>query len=306
VLTILVVALAALSLSTHAMNPPFVSSEVKFADQSLEGLLIVPASCPSSPHYAGECGVTSPQDPDGGGGGNAPAQPSSNACVIGHSPSTIISGGTSLMSWNSNYQIFGIPFVVTGTITPTPGVVGPSGSTSVSPNVTTTYTGTFSPTGSLNGIPQSWLTPVQCSSLITVLPRDPGPTSCTQQFFCVGTDRYRQETNCTNTFIETCTYGCANGVCLGPPSPSGFIRVRPSLLRSGETTIVEWSTSHTASCSVTENNPNISDSWTGTNGTQTSSPINGQTTYTLSCTGLDGSNLGRSATVNIVPVFDEQ
>src|SRR3989338_706685 len=34
---------------------PFASSEVQFTDSSASGLAIVPASCPSSPHYAGEC-----------------------------------------------------------------------------------------------------------------------------------------------------------------------------------------------------------------------------------------------------------
>lgn len=34
---------------------PFVSSEVRFADASASGLAIVPASCPSNPHTAGEC-----------------------------------------------------------------------------------------------------------------------------------------------------------------------------------------------------------------------------------------------------------
>ena len=35
----------------------FESPEVKFADASPGGLSIVPASCPSSPHYAGECTI---------------------------------------------------------------------------------------------------------------------------------------------------------------------------------------------------------------------------------------------------------
>ena len=34
---------------------PFASSEVQFTDSSASGLAIVPASCPSTPDYAGEC-----------------------------------------------------------------------------------------------------------------------------------------------------------------------------------------------------------------------------------------------------------
>jgi len=42
-------------------GPAFTSSEVRFTDASRSGLAIVPASCPSSPHYIGQCtAVTTP------------------------------------------------------------------------------------------------------------------------------------------------------------------------------------------------------------------------------------------------------
>ncbi len=39
-------------------NKSFTSVEAKFTDASTGGLAIVPASCPSDPHYAGECSGT--------------------------------------------------------------------------------------------------------------------------------------------------------------------------------------------------------------------------------------------------------
>lgn len=53
VLTLLFFALAMNSASNN--NTPFQSSEVQFTDASRGGLAIVPASCPSSPHYGGDC-----------------------------------------------------------------------------------------------------------------------------------------------------------------------------------------------------------------------------------------------------------
>ena len=50
--TFLLVA-ALMVLTPH--RAPFSSSEVRFTDASASGLQIVPASCPSDPHYSGEC-----------------------------------------------------------------------------------------------------------------------------------------------------------------------------------------------------------------------------------------------------------
>jgi hypothetical protein len=78
--------------------------------------------------------------------------------------------------------------------------------------------------------------------------------------------------------------------------------VSPLLNQKGYTATVTWSTTLVTSCTVTSN---AGDSWTGTSGTKTSLPINGQTTFTAKCTGNDGSTLTQSATVNLIPVFCE-
>jgi len=54
VAVLLVVAALTLVFSSHVQKP-FASAEVQFTDASAHGLAIVPASCPSSPHYVGDC-----------------------------------------------------------------------------------------------------------------------------------------------------------------------------------------------------------------------------------------------------------
>lgn len=64
VLALVVVILYGRFSTNYQMNTGFHSSEVQFADNSIRGLSIVPASCPSSPHYVGQCS-TSSGCPDG-------------------------------------------------------------------------------------------------------------------------------------------------------------------------------------------------------------------------------------------------
>src|SRR3990167_1688161 len=66
-----------LSAASDSSSKPFSSVEVKFADPSLSGLSIVPASCPSVPsnpdypHVSPPCGGVGVGDGGGGGGGRA-------------------------------------------------------------------------------------------------------------------------------------------------------------------------------------------------------------------------------------------
>jgi hypothetical protein len=77
-------------------------------------------------------------------------------------------------------------------------------------------------------------------------------------------------------------------------------------VRSGNTTKVNWSSSNVKSCTVSAQN---GDTWTALRsviGGQVSTPITGETTYTLSCIPLDGSTLTKQATVRIIPTFQEK
>lgn len=87
---------------------------------------------------------------------------------------------------------------------------------------------------------------------------------------------------------------------------SADLTVVPGLVRSGNTTQVIWTSDHVKSCTVTGTN---GDTWTElaspVNG-ETSSPITGQTTYTLVCTTAIGTQKTSSSTVNIIPAYREQ
>lgn len=84
------------------------------------------------------------------------------------------------------------------------------------------------------------------------------------------------------------------------------ISATPSLLHPGDVTHVNWSSSHVSSCQVSGSN---GDAWTGTSSDaqgQTSSPINQQVIYTLTCTTASGKALApQQAVVNIIPTYKE-
>lgn len=126
---------------------------------------------------------------------------------------------------------------------------------------------------------------------------------CTPGYYCQGSNL---RDNCTDEVIEACAWGCFAGSCNPVPSPSATLKAVPSLVKQNNTTLVSWSSQYAATCAVTGTN---GDSWTGLNGSQTSSPIHSQTTYTLNCTGEEGadpSTVQKKAIVIIAPMFEEK
>jgi hypothetical protein len=105
-------------------------------------------------------------------------------------------------------------------------------------------------------------------------------------------------------------YTQLNGLCVQSQvaAPSGDITALPLLLKTGKTSEVSWNAASVASCTVSGTN---GDSWSCTGAacnattTETTMPIENQTTYTLSCTGLDNSAMQRSVTINVAPNFCE-
>jgi len=84
------------------------------------------------------------------------------------------------------------------------------------------------------------------------------------------------------------------------------IEAVPALVQPGETTQIVWTSDHVNACVVTASN---GDTWTALVSPlqgETSTPINEQTTYTLTCTTAIGSQLVEQAVVGIVPTFQEQ
>jgi len=84
------------------------------------------------------------------------------------------------------------------------------------------------------------------------------------------------------------------------------IFVSPSIVRQGDRTNVIWTSDHVRSCVVTAAN---GDRWEGLDSPEAgerSSPITQQTVYTLTCTTALGTQLINQATVDVLPVFEEQ
>ena len=140
----------------------FSSVEVKFADASASGLSIVPASCPSDPHYAGGC------DP------NPPPPPLGGVCTLRASSYSITAGTSITLTWQATSWYVGGGYSSTyngGSIAPTVGSVsGQSGSVYVAPTQTTTYVFTGSYTWSHPLLPWSGqsVETVTCDATITV------------------------------------------------------------------------------------------------------------------------------------------
>ena len=132
----------------------------------------------------------------------------------------------------------------------------------------------------------------------------------------------------TVTYPTTCVSPqfCSPGssVCLTPqptaiPTGSGNtaftgnLQTRPNLVPKNGSTTVAWNISNVSSCVVTGTN---GDSWSGISSTAAScthastnacvsSVISSQTTFTLSCVALDSAIFTQTATVNVVPGFEE-
>jgi hypothetical protein len=100
--------------------------------------------------------------------------------------------------------------------------------------------------------------------------------------------------------------GTGTGSGTLPPAPDLQLRAIPSLVRSGTATRVSWSATNVESCTVAGTN---GDSWTGAAspiGGQQSSPILGETVYTLTCLALDGATQNKQATVRVIPTWRER
>ena len=335
-----VVALAFATIAPTSTGKGFASSELHFTDRSVKGLAIVPASCPSYPHYSGECGGTPPP---------------SGACMIIASPQSIAADQSSTLTWTvSDYSSLGS--IAPSNITLTGfGAVGRSGSTLVSNTGTYALSGVYlypyfgfqvgsfycdTTISSGGGCQPGWVTyGGTCVSSCPAGTVDRGGTciatscpvgytlvgsscvftgcpagyvqqggscvlrQCGATYLCTADNLYYQDSSCNQNFVQHCSWGCTGGACLPPPPPDGTISIAPALLRKGQRSQVHWEAHNVTSCTVSAGN---GDSWSGSSGTQTTKVLQSQMIYKLTCTGLDGTTLVQQATVNIVPTFCEQ
>jgi hypothetical protein len=151
---------------------------------------------------------------------------------------------------------------------------------------------------------------------------------CTPQYLC-GADNnlYHEDSSCNISSQPTqiCGYGCSGNACLPPMAPQVVtFSVSPTLVKNDSTTVISWSVKNATQCTVTGTNGDGSDgSWTcagsacdpATPIMKTSGVIVGQTIYTLRCSVIPGAvnpdgtpatPVYRTATVNIIPGFNEQ
>ena len=291
---------------------PFASSEVQFTDSSASGLAIVPASCPSTPDYAGECdpsplcnlpsaiaaffGVDCPEPPPtcSNGASDYPT------CT----PPTCQNGASNYptCTFTTNTCQNGASNYPTCTFPPNTCQNGASN------YPTCTFTTNTCQNGASN-YPTCTLTTNTCQNGASNYPTctfpEDTPLTCTPLYYCSGSNLYHRSANCQNAFVDSCAFGCDQGECSPAPAPDVVLwQVRPTLVRSGEHVNVSWDTQNVKWCTVSGTNP-PGDSWSGHSGAELSGPITGSTVYTLSCTGLDNSPVTRSTTVNIIPFWVE-
>lgn len=145
---------------------------------------------------------------------------------------------------------------------------------------------------------------------------DPGTAQCIKINACtlpdMCTDATHLVSQCTGAVTNCGAMGaawvCQSGQCIKLPPPIASISALPSLLSAGFTSSIAWTSQNTVadSCYVTGNNGdgvNASGqhTWVGTSGSHISSAIQSQTIYTLTCQGIDGSTITKSATITIIP-----
>ena len=217
-------------------------------------------------------------------------------------PPAITTGQSSVLTWSSSNAAS-----CTGTNFSTGAGSPTSGTQSVSPTVTTVYTVTCTGAGGT----------ASDSKTVTY--------TCTAQNYCgTGANANRRYNGCTGAEITpACSYQCGGaGLCIAPPPPAvipglngltGALQVVPSLVRSGDPTNLYWNINYVSACTVTGGGVSWSGTTAGCDGTictsgstgKVTSAITQRTTFSLSCTGLDSSATSSSATVNILPVFQE-
>lgn len=124
-----------------------------------------------------------------------------------------------------------------------------------------------------------------------------------------------QDTRGLTSGWSTISYSCADNENSEGSSFTGTlddaaqlelsIRATPSIVRSGNTTQLNWSATNVRSCTVTGSNGDTWDTIVSAIGGNTSKPITRQTTYTLACVDLDGTPASKSVMVRILPRMRE-
>src|SRR3989344_1649987 len=216
------------------------------------------------------------------------------ACTLSLDPTSVTSGNSSTLSWSSTNSTGG---TISGV-----GAVGPSGSTSVAPSQSTTYTGVFDGPGNSTS---------QCNGgtgvTLTV--------TCEPAYTCAGQTIQYTNASCQTSSVTTCVapdFGSAgSSTCVAPAAIVVItaLEANPSLVLEGETTHLFWrlDNANASACSVTGSGGTTVSAGaasSGADGVETAS-VDSPTTFTLACTGEDGQLFTDSVTVNVVPRWVE-
>lgn len=150
---------------------------------------------------------------------------------------------------------------------------------------------------------------------------------CQASYTCTGAGSQTitfNDNNCVANNITTCVSPayCSAGVavCLYPPPSypavgpisSGHLTLKPSIVTNSGTTTIYWNVTNVTTCTVSGTNGHnpsagcASNTCTSGASGVVSPAITQQTTYTLSCSALDGSTVNDIAIVNVLPVFQEK
>ncbi len=286
-----ILALLALALSVFGGNSHRISlsPEVKFTDSSAGGLRIVPASCPSAPHFVGECDSVPCSASSAPGACQCPAGYRSTAaggraiCI----PECSGSGCAPSGGCPTGYVFDRSQCVFSGC----PAGYTLSGTQCVANRCSDSY--------ACRG-DDLYHTDANCNAAFV--------ESCA--FGCGGSSCLGPPSPEFTPFDATSPSGGFRA--------SGHLQVHPTLVKSGDTSQVYWNVSKVSDCTVTGTN---GDSWTGPfSGTagKTTGHISNQVTYTLTCYYLSRSSsdgvggprgaqaFSEQATVNVVPFFQEK
>ena len=145
--------------------------------------------------------------------------------------------------------------------------------------------------------------------------------TCTAAYTCSGLTIVYTDNTCITSNITTCVAPafCSAGssVCQLPqpsavasstdPTLTGHLQAKPTIVGKGKTTKIYWNYLNVASCTVTGTNGDGSGgTWSGASGIKVTGAITGRTTYTLSCTSLNSTQFSESASVSILPTYQEK
>ncbi len=287
---LLLVALAiVVSYLLYVTPSPVRSVELGIAAHSPSGQIggsVVPASCPSYAHTAGECGG------GGGPGPNPPSAPTDQCANIAGLQATVPSGytasGTTCRANNCDDNPYNTscdrcPNIDNFQASVPPGYTLRGGScfeietcsiraasTDLQFGQSTTLTWSCSQSSSANG--SGFSTGGASSGSVQVTPND------------------------STTYSLQCQAGCGDDIIVKVADPSLAISANPLRVRSGNSAMLYWGATQATNCNI--DGPGVHT--TGITGSVSTGEITSQSTYTLSCNTSKGRRTA-SVIITLIP-----